>query len=422
MSARRSQSSSLAIALALAFAPSVAHAAGLARPNVGGARAVGLGGAFTAVADDPSAVWYNPAGTAFYGDNVVLIGGELVILDRAYKPSAGSPLGMAGVGDYIHENTAPQFTPVIGITTRFGYGKQPPSRFALSLAVYNPYGGAISFKSSDVMDKGILSTTIADIEISPTLAYQVTDILSIGASLRIGVGLFNVDDSENTFHAKMSANGVGVGGALGVMVRPHWRVQVGAVYRTPLSIDMKGSGPLTVGTQPSMNASAALKVTWPQSAGLGVAVWPHRRLMASIQGDWTGWSSVQRLDVAIGTLQPQTKWMRYRDTYALHLGLQAVFTRFLVGRVGYTFDSNAIPDRDMRRENEDANKHTLGFGLGLHFWKLFIDLAFEALLPTGPRTIGNQVTAPPPTNGAENEAGSYDSRVYSLELGLQFRF
>jgi long-chain fatty acid transport protein len=418
------KSASLALALAFALAPSSAHAAGLGRPNVGGARAVGMGGAFTAVADDPSAVWFNPAGTAFYGDNVVLLGGELVILDRAYSPSANSTLGAAGVSGYIHENTAPQFTPVLGITTRFGFGKQPPTRWALSLAVYSPYGGAISFKPSDIKNIGISSTTIADVEISPTLAYQVTDVLSIGAGLRIGVGLFNVDDTTTTFHAKTSANGVGVGGVLGVMVRPHWRVQIGAVYRTPLGITMKGSGPLTIGVQPAMNASSSVSITWPQSFGLGVAVWPHRRLQVSVQGDWTGWSSVQRLDVSIGTLPAQTSWMRYKDTYALHLGLQAFFTRFLVGRVGYTFDGNAIDARDMRRENEDANKHTLGFGLGLHFWKLFIDLAFEALLPTTPRTINNEVFSPLPTpnNGPENEPGKYDSRVYSLELGLQFRF
>ena len=56
----------------LLLASSTLWAAGLQRPNVGGARAIGMGGAYTAVADDPSAVWFNPAGTAFYGDNVVL--------------------------------------------------------------------------------------------------------------------------------------------------------------------------------------------------------------------------------------------------------------------------------------------------------------------------------------------------------------
>src|SRR5947208_15617240 len=99
----------------LLLASSTLWAAGLQRPNVGGARAVGMGGAYTAVADDPSAVWYNPAGTAFYGDNVVVLGAELVLLDRAYQPSAGSPLATMGspTNQYIHENTPPAFIPYI---------------------------------------------------------------------------------------------------------------------------------------------------------------------------------------------------------------------------------------------------------------------------------------------------------------------
>jgi long-chain fatty acid transport protein len=407
------RASSIAIS---ALISSTVLAAGLQRPNVGGARAVGMGGAYTAVADDPSAVWFNPAGLAFYGDNVVLLGGELVLLDRAYQPAAASPLGVQGspTNKYIHENTSPQFTPLIGASSRFGYGKQPATRFALSVAIYNPYGGAISYNESDVNKHGLISTTIADLEVTPALAYQVTDVLSIGAALRIGVGLFDVNDIESAFSAKLSMTGVGIGGSLGVMMKPHWRVQIGAVYRTPLSIDYAGDGPVTI-TGATSNKKGTLHVDWPQSAGLGIAVLPHQRVMVSAQADWTGWSSVQRLDVSIDGLVPQTKYMRYKDTYAFHLGVQAAFTRFLLGRVGYTFDSNAIPDRTMRRENQDADKHTFGFGVGLHFWKLFIDLAFEALLPTSPRTIANQV-------GLENEAGSYDSRVYSLELGLQFRF
>ena len=73
--------------------------------------------------------------------------------------------------------------------------------------------------------------------------------------------------------------------------------------------------------------------------------------------------------------------MRYMDTYAIHAGVQGVITRFLVARVGGSFDSNAIPDRTVRRENQDNLKGTVAAGLGVHFWKIFIDGAFEVLVP-----------------------------------------
>ncbi len=398
----------------LAVHSNSAHAAGLSRPNIVGARAIGLGGAFTAVADDPTAVWYNPAGTAFYGDTSIYLGGEILFLQRGYAPAPTSPLGMAGVTGNVQENTSPQFVPVIGGSTRFGFGRTKPSRFALSLLVYDPYGGAISFSPSSVMQQGILNTQIVDLEITPTVAYQVTDILAIAAGVRIGVNLFSVDDSESAFHAVLSANGVGIGGILGLMVKPHPLIQVGAVYRTPLSATVTGSGPVTVAGQMPANQDMSLSVTWPQSAGLGLSVnIPQARLMLSLQGDWTGWSSVQKLSIILGG-SPQDKQMHFSDSYALHFGAQGIITRFLLARLGFALDGNAIPNATVRRENQDNLKATFAFGFGLHFWKLFIDAAFEALLPLPARVITTQ--------GPDNEAGVYAAHIYTAELSAQIRF
>ncbi|HWE31152.1 MAG TPA: hypothetical protein VHB97_24260, partial [Polyangia bacterium] len=138
------------VTIAIGALSSHAHAAGLSRPNVVGARAIGMGGAFTAVADDPTAVWYNPSGTAIYGDNVGYVGGELIFTNRSYTPDAQSPLGQAGITNKITENTAPTFIPVLGFTTRFGLGKNAPTRFAFSIAAYDAYGGSISFNPASV--------------------------------------------------------------------------------------------------------------------------------------------------------------------------------------------------------------------------------------------------------------------------------
>ncbi|MGZ3444030.1 MAG: OmpP1/FadL family transporter, partial [Polyangia bacterium] len=343
-----------------------ARGAGLERPNVVGARAVGIGGGYTAIADDPTAVWHNPAGTAIYGDNAFYLGGELVLLNRTYTPDAQSPLGQAGITTKLTENTAPTFIPVIGASTRFGFGKSAPTRFAFSILAYDAYGGSISYNPTDITKtdstgakrvQGISSTQILDFELTPTLAYQVSDVFSVGAGLRIGINSFSVNDTESAFAANLSGSGVGIGGILGVMVRPHRLVQIGAVYRTPLSASISGSGPLTIGTSPAAQKDFSLNISWPQSAGLGVTVFPHKRILATVQADWTAWSSIQKLALDIGGLI-QSREMRYMDTYAIHAGVQGVITRFLLVRVGGSLDSNAIPDRTMRRENQDSLKGT----------------------------------------------------------------
>ncbi len=371
----------VAVSSSIALFSSLSYGAGLGRPNVLGARAVGMGGAWAAVADDPTAAWHNPAGLALYGDTSVYLGGELVILGRTYTP--------------------------------FGFGKLAPNRFALAVLAYDVYGGAISFNPSDVQNQGILSTQILDFEVAPTLAYQVTDVLSIGAGVRIGINSFSVNDNEAAFKANLSLLGVGIGGTLGLMVRPHPRVQIGAVYRTSLSSTLSGNGPITVaGSMPS-NKDASLSVTWPQSAALSVAFKPHPRILAVVQGDWTGWSSMQQLTVTITGVAPQIRRLSFNDVFSFHAGVQGIITRFLLARLGVAYDPQANPDATQRRENEDGNKVTINCGLGVHFWKLFLDGAFEALLPTGSRTVAQ---------GADNEGGRYKATIYTAELAAQIRF
>jgi len=411
-----------------------ARGAGLSRPNIVGARAVGMGGAFTGIADDPTAVWHNPAGTALYGDNVGYVGLEIVAPQRTYTPDASSTLGQAGLTKPILENSAPNTIPVIGFSTRFGFGKTAPTRFAFSLLAYDPYGGSISFRPSDISSSmidpntgkpkvlGLQSTQILDFELTPTLAYQVSDVFSVGAGLRIGINSFSVNDTEPAFGATLSGSGVGLGGILGVMLRPHRLVQIGAVYRTPMSVSISGSGPLIIGSGPTatkLNPEFGLDITWPQSAGLGVTVFPHRRLMMSVQADWTGWSSVQTLTIDLPGL-PTVKEMRYMDTYALHVGVQGVITRFLVLRAGGALDSNAIPDRTLRRENQDNLKATVAAGFGLHFWRIFIDGAFELLVPGPPRVVSTPAISA--AGAQENETGQYSAVVYTAELSAQIRF
>ena len=418
-----------AVAAASALGGHDARGAGLAPPNVVGTRALGIGGGYTAIADDPTAVWHNPAGTAFYGENDFYLDGKLLVLARSYTPDANSPLGQAGITSKITENTAPQFVPTIGASTRFGFGKSPPTRFAFSLLAYDAYGGSISYNAKDLTTtdltgaahvNGLVSTQITDFELTPTLAYQISDVMAIGAGLRIGINNFSVNDSEPSFTANLSGSGVGLGGLFGVMLRPHRLVQIGAVYRTPLSASISGNGPIQLtGSNMGSSKDFSMNISWPQSAALGVTVFPHKRILATVQADWTGWSSVQKLAINITGLPAQNREMRYQDTYTIHAGVQGVITRFLVARVGGSIDSNAIPDRTVRRENQDALKGTVAAGLGVRVWKIFIDGAFELVVPTSGRVIA---TPEPSLAAPEDETGLYSSLIYSAELSAQIRF
>ena len=95
----------LAATLLLAVPAGAAKFAGAFMEDGGGARALGMGGAFTAVADDPSAAFWNPAGlSGRVGRELLLMHsdrfGDLVYRDYAsyVQPVSWSLLGGEDAG------------------------------------------------------------------------------------------------------------------------------------------------------------------------------------------------------------------------------------------------------------------------------------------------------------------------------------
>ncbi|HET8759788.1 MAG TPA: outer membrane protein transport protein, partial [Nitrospiria bacterium] len=56
-----------------------------------GAAASGKSGAFTAQADDPSALYYNPAGITQLKTTELLVGTSIIVPRQAYHPDLGGP-------------------------------------------------------------------------------------------------------------------------------------------------------------------------------------------------------------------------------------------------------------------------------------------------------------------------------------------
>lgn len=406
MSARITATAAITLVLGCAGA---ARAGGFGRPVELGARAVGLAGAYAAAADDPTAVWHDPAALAFPDETQVYLDSALVFLGRAWDPPSKPRVG---------ETTAPQPIPFLGASTRFAFGANKPSRLALGVAFYAPYGGAVQFDPATVADTagpgaaGLTQTSLALLEVSPAIAYQVADALALGLALRIGISTFSVTDQEPAFTAtNVSATGAGVGVTLGATVRPHPRLAIGLVYRSPLSTSLSGSGMLSVAGGPAMRRDLSLAVTWPQSAALGLSVRASRFLRLVAQADWTGWSSMQELAVSFGGAS-QVRPLRFADNYTVRAGAEVTVWRLAL-RVGAAVDTNAIPDSTSRREDRDGLKYDLTGGLGVRFWRMRIDAAVDALLGASPRVV---------PAGPSAEAGTYSGTVVSAELSVAVSF
>lgn len=132
------------------------------------ARSMGMGLATTAVANDASAIFYNPAGLAFQSNGFV-IGG------MAATNTEGRYTGPSGVGE--EQSDSISVLPELYGTTSLG-------SVHAGLGIYTPFGLPMQWDDRDTFSGRHVSylSSIRTININPTVAFKV------GSNLGIAVG------------------------------------------------------------------------------------------------------------------------------------------------------------------------------------------------------------------------------------------
>ncbi len=398
--------------LALILASATAHAGGLGRPNNISARGVGMGGAWTAWADDATAVWFNPAALSDVEPQVD-VGAEIVIGPRTYTPVADD-----GTRGTPQKATVVAPVPSAGVVGRFWYNGQP-SRFTLAGGVWNTFGGQVAFEKTGM--PALDETQDAVVEASAGTAMRISDKLSIGASFRLGVGLFAVKATQMPYDADLKAMGLGVSMAWGFLFKPTDKVRIGAAWRAPLRITTTGDGTV-LGASGLEQVSVEHEQVWPQSASLGVGIAPTPQLKLAVQVDWFQWSMVKQLVVQLpGSGNPDQIYREdWDDSWTGRVGLDYAVTKAVAVRTGAYYDTNAIPDRSSERQYLDSNKIGLAVGGSYRRGAWRVDAALDFLIPNT-RTVPQNTAATPDYERAK-APGDYHGSLYTFEASVARAF
>lgn len=393
----------LAATAGLVATAGLAHAGGLERPNAIAARAIGQGGAFVAIADDATAWHWNPGAAALAAANVV-VGGELVIAPRSY-----TPIDAAGVrGPTQAPDTPVAPVPTLAIAARVS------DRVTLGAGLWNPYGGQLRYQPTGA--PAIDATTELVLEGVAGVAYRVSPRLAIGATARVGVGLFAVETTMRPVTSDVSGSGVGLGVGLGVAWRPHPRLAVGATWRSAMTIETTGEGELDLAGGLTLDMAHVQR--WPQAVEVGVAVAATRALRVAAQLDWTGWSRFEELEVRFPAepAADQLYLLDWQDSLTARVGVEWTATPALALRAGGYVDGNAVPDRTLERQYLDSTKLGGAVGVGLRVGRWRADVAFD-LVAGPPRVVRDNRTQVGPWGTRANLApGEHDGSVYTFAL------
>ena len=216
-----------------------------------GSKAMGMAGAFTAQADDPSLLFHNAGGLAFV-DESELAGGVTWIKGMEAEFEGDNPF--PGRGARGEQELLSEFPPhvfyvaPINRTWKWGFG------------LTAPFGLVTEWKDPDTFSGRFLSTKAAleAVDLNPTIGWQVTPRFGLGfgaiarfstVELNRHVGAVNpfTQTAVNVGRVKIEGDGydTGYGWNVGLLHKVTPRLSWGLSYRSKITIDYSGEGRLT---------------------------------------------------------------------------------------------------------------------------------------------------------------------------------
>ncbi|MFY4729746.1 OmpP1/FadL family transporter [Nitrospira sp. BLG_2] len=366
--------------------PAIADAQAL-RFQPQGARAAGQGNAFAAEADDASAIRYNPAGlTQVHGIQSVL-GVNLVGGSVKFK----SPTGVESHGDF---NGSVNWPPPSNFYLSANLARIGSSMFSpvtVGIGLTSPFGLNTRYPVDGPFNTAVTSAALPLIAIKPTVAYKISENLSVGVSADIYtfasfLGEGHVEQKQMSAGvlgipagASIELNGKGTGAGItaSLLYTPVRNgagkpiMSTGLIYRSQAVLPLSGS--LLVNGAKVADASTDLVL--PQIITGAIAVWPVRtsknEWKVELDVEYVGWSLNKNLDIRLsnGATIPQPQQWNNVPVIAFGTEYKWLNPRWLphwevAVRSGYTYTDDPVPDRTFNPATISLPAHTLSLGTG----------------------------------------------------------
>jgi long-chain fatty acid transport protein len=405
----------LAGALALLLPAASVQAGGLTLVDRG-ARPLSRGGAFVAGADDPGALWYNPAGLD-ESKNQILTDATLVLMFASYQRQYSD----GTFSNEVKAKPTPLPIPTLAFSHKFGL-----KDFTFGGGIFAPNTLLMNYDRSSVSNGmrvpsptryallGLNGSVLSNLVLG--LAYHGIKGLSIGADVQVVAGRFKTDVALTTCGDGIVCNfpedpdfdtystldvlpALGVTGVGGIKYNFHNILRFGASVMLPYTL--QGTGKLDT-VLPKNNPlfenahvqgdQAKFSMNFPLIVRVGSEIrpWPSLRLEGAFV--WEQWSSQKSIDITpqnvsmvgirgIGDYDvgPIKMMRNMNDVWSVRGGyeffvpakmMMASLKKIkLAMRGGLAYETSAFTKQTLTPLTLDSNKLLITGGFGLNFAK-----------------------------------------------------
>ncbi len=407
-----------------------------------GTKALGMANAFTAKADDASAVWFNPAGITQLEGTHFYVGATAIAHQASYYSNL-APLAVETDNDL---DIPPHFYMTQQITDNIWFG----------IGVNAPFGLAQKWGTASATNPLGYHTSYAKLQmihISPVIAVKVSENFSIGGGIHyilaniqweryididslvaaISGGL--VTDVDNVFFkADVDADDMTFYGGIRWQISP--KVAFGATYHSGMDFEFTGDIEFQEPTTNIPAIDGTLALLFPDSPDQGgVASLPIvDQFMAGILFDlgkleleldinYTMWSKYESLTLdfdlntdigGIPVVADEDIEKNWEDTVCIRLGGNYMVNENMDLRFGALYDTNPVPDATLDPMLPDNDRIGLTVGFGYHKNGFVIDAGYMLLL-LDERIVGMNGVLPIDQNYEATAA-----HLFGLSIGFNF--
>jgi long-chain fatty acid transport protein len=382
-----------------------------------GPKGFGMGGAFVGLANDYTAIYWNPAGLTQIQKNFVgaFVTDIVPMATWKYAPLAIDT--KTKINHYIAPNLMGSF--------KFNFSE----KLTVGLGVFVPAGIGTEWDGNDLMNLSGGSalewmSKIGVINISPAAAYRVTDQLSLGVALNILYGMFDLKNpvvlSGHGFQYSEESNGLGYGVTIGALYKVTDNFSFGATFKTKSKVKMSGTAKNPAFALHSIATESDFDrdVSWPMWIAGGIAFRPMDALVITADVQWSRWSESEDEFV---TKYANTAWassaamtgddkllLHWKDATQIRLGIGYSVNENLDLRIGYYYDPAPAPSETYTILFPSIGYNTVTLGAGYTIGNFVFDIAGEYLI--GKDRDVESLTNPdamPGTHGMNIVAGSF---------------
>ncbi len=423
----------LVVAGLLVFGSGSALASGFSIYEAG-SKATALGCAFTATADDGSALFYNSAGLSFMEGqraeaNAVFVAPQFSFNGKLSKTDPTSSTGEAESKIY----------PVPGVY----YTNNPGGLASFGIGVYAPYGLGVVWKDGENWVGRRIShdVQIQTVYVTPAVSLKVAEGFAISAGIDIAHQELELKKYSpepqfggNAIHTTIKGSSeINLTPTLGAMYRPNEKLSLGVSYHFKKTMKFDDGDatlePVAPGDDPWGNTlvgslgrdqKLSADLNLPDILSLGIAYQFVEQFRAEFNYVRFGWSTFEKLALNFGNdALDQTIHFNYEDSWQLRFGFDYQASEKWNIMAGYVHDKSPQPLIAVSPllPDSDRNDYSIGALYKTGNW----DFNLSYMLVVGKERT-NIENGEPVRNTTDYPFGTYKSLANLFGVGVGYNF